>query len=84
MTFSFSLGDTDEWFYHIRCKVNNWNGATRAFKLLTVIRRGEITDVKCGRMQKKIPPRLVCGAYLDCILPGVHVTAGLAVFQSFK
>ena len=35
---------------------------------------------KYGRMQKKISPQLVCGfhgACLDCMLPGVQVTAGL-------
>ena len=36
-----------------------------------------------GRMHKNIPPRLVCGsrgACLDCMLPGVQVTAGLGFF----
>ena len=35
---------------------------------------------KYGRIQKKIPPRLLCdshGACLDCMLPKVQVTAGL-------
>ena len=35
---------------------------------------------KYSRIQKKIPPQLVCGShgtYLDCMLPGVHVTTGL-------
>ena len=35
---------------------------------------------KYGRMQRKIPSRLLCGshgAYLDCMLPGVQVTTGL-------
>ena len=39
--------------------------------------------VKYGRMQKKISPRLVCdshGTCLDCMLPGVQVTAGLGFF----
>ena len=42
---------------------------------------------KYGRMQKKIPPRLVCGSHgacLDCMLPGVQVTAGLGFFTVFK
>ena len=35
------------------------------------------------RMQKKFPFRLVCGfrgACLDCMLPGIQVTAGLGFF----
>ena len=44
------------------------------------------------RMQKKIPPRLVCGSRGTCLymvnmLPGVQVTAGLGfclVFSSFS
>ena len=50
---------------------------------------------KYGRMQRKIPSRLVCGsrdACLDCVLPGVQVTfglgffftAGLGFFSAFK
>ena len=42
---------------------------------------------KYGRMQKKISPRLVCGSHgacLDCMLPGVQVTAGLGFFCAFK
>ena len=45
---------------------------------------------KYGRMQKKIPPQLVCDSHstcLDCMLPGVQVTAGLgfcSVFKSFE
>ena len=38
---------------------------------------------KYGRIQKKISPRLVCdshGACLDCMLPGVQVTARLGFF----
>ena len=38
---------------------------------------------KYGRTQKKAPPQLVCGscgACLDCVLPGVQVTAGLGFF----
>ena len=38
---------------------------------------------KYGRMQKKIPPQLVCGSHgacLDSMLPGVQVTAGLGFF----
>ena len=39
-----------------------------------------------GRMQNKIPPRLrrlACGSRgtcLDCMLPGIQVTAGLGFF----
>ena len=42
---------------------------------------------KYGRMQRKISPQLVCdshGACLDCMLPGVQVTAGLKFFSVFK
>ena len=38
---------------------------------------------KYGRMQKKIPPRLVCGsrgACLDSMLPRVQITARLGFF----
>ena len=38
---------------------------------------------KYGRIQKKVPPQLVCGSHgacLDCMLPGVEVTAGLGFF----
>ena len=38
---------------------------------------------KYGRTQRKIPSQLVCashGACLDCVLPGVQVTAGLGFF----
>ena len=38
---------------------------------------------KYGRMQKKIPSRLVCGssgACLDCMLPGVQGTTGIGYF----
>ena len=31
---------------------------------------------KCGRIQKRIPPQLVCGSHaacLDCMLPGLQV-----------
>ena len=38
---------------------------------------------KCGRIQKKVPPQLVCGSHgacLDSTLPGVQVTAGLGFF----
>ena len=38
---------------------------------------------KYGRMQKKIPPRLVCGSHgacLDSMLPGVQVTVRLGFF----
>ena len=40
---------------------------------------------KYGRMEKKIPSRLVCGssgACLHCMLPGVEVSAGLGFFLS--
>ena len=40
---------------------------------------------KYGRIQKKISPRLVCGSHgacLDCMLPGVQVTAGLGFFSA--
>ena len=39
---------------------------------------------KYGRMQKNIPPYLVCGSHgacLDSMLPGVQVNAGLGFFQ---
>ena len=42
-----------------------------------------VTEFKYGRMQKKISPWLVCGSpgtCLDCMLPGVQVTAGLGCF----
>ena len=42
---------------------------------------------KYGRIQGRIPPQLVCGfhgAYLDCMLFGVQVTAGLEFFSVFK
>ena len=42
---------------------------------------------KYGRMQKKIPSRLMCGSRglcLDYMLPGVQVTAGLGYFSVFK
>ena len=42
---------------------------------------------KYGRMQKKIPSRLVCGSHgtcLDCMLPGVQVTTGLEFCSAFK
>ena len=38
---------------------------------------------KYGRMQKKIPPQLVCGSHGACLvnmLPVVQVTAGLEFF----
>ena len=38
-------------------------------------------------MQKKIPPRLVCGSYSACLvnmLPGVQVTTELGVFCVFS
>ena len=38
---------------------------------------------KYGRTQRKIPSWLVCGSHgacLDCVLPGVQVTAGLGFF----
>ena len=40
-----------------------------------------------GRMQRKISSRLVCGSHgacLDCMLPGVQVTAGLGVFSALE
>ena len=43
----------------------------------------EVTDVKYGRMQRKIPSWLVCGSHgmvLDCTLLGVQVTVGLEFF----
>ena len=43
----------------------------------------EVTDVKYGRMQRKIPSWIVCGSHgmvLDCTLLGVQVTAGLGFF----
>ena len=42
---------------------------------------------KYGRIQKKISPQLVCGSHvasLDCMLPGVQVTAGLGFFSVFS
>ena len=38
-------------------------------------------------MQKKIPPRLVCGSRGACLvnmLPGVQVTTGLGFFSEFS
>ena len=38
---------------------------------------------KYGRKERKLPFRLVCGSHgacLDCMLPGVQVTAGLGFF----
>ena len=46
-----------------------------------------ITNVKYGRMQKRIPSRLVCGSCgvcLDCTLPGDQVTAGMGFFSAFR
>ena len=43
--------------------------------------------IKYGRMQREIPSELVCGscgACLDCMLPGVQVTAGLGFFSAFR
>ena len=42
---------------------------------------------KLGRMQRKIPPWLVCGprgACLVCMLPGVQVTARLGFVSALK
>ena len=42
---------------------------------------------KYGRMQKKIPPWLVCGSHGACLvnmLPGVQVTDFFSVFSSFS
>ena len=42
---------------------------------------------KYGRIQKKVSSQLVRhshGACLDCMLPGVQVTAGLSFFSVFK
>ena len=43
----------------------------------------EVTEVKYGRTQRKVPPWLVCvshGACLHSMLPGFQVTARLGFF----
>ena len=67
---TFSLGDVDEWFCHfeICCKTNEWNGATKAAKLPTLlegealavwIKLSEEDKEDCGKAKKVIKSKLL-------------------------
>ena len=63
------------------------SGRTLKDQLSQTLNRKKSLIFKYGRIQKRIPPQLVCGfhgACLDCMLPGVQVTAGLGFFSVFK